>query len=221
MVGLKDRNNMRIYAVADIHADSERLQRIRSVITEHQPDVLVVAGDIINYIYPEKTFKILNDLSIPVLAVRGNSDPAYVEKYFNRFPHLTSLNLNKVILNSIPFTGLSGTIPLPFRNRVCLREKYLMEKIFPLIDSQSIFVVHTSPWGSLDQVMGRFHSGSKMVRNLVEQTQPRLLICGHIHEAAGVENIGNTTVVNCSIPKTGKGMMIEVGEAGKVEIEMV
>ena len=97
---------MRIYAVADIHANPERFQRIRAVVSEHQPDVLVIAGDIINYIQPEKTFKILTDLSIPVLAVRGNSDPAYVEKYLNRLTNFTSLHLNKVILNSIPFTGL-------------------------------------------------------------------------------------------------------------------
>jgi hypothetical protein len=206
---------MRIYAVADIHAVQKRLQRIRSVLSEHQPDVLVIAGDIINYIYPEKTFNFLNDLSIPVLAVRGNSDPVYLEKYFNKFSNLTSLHLNRKTVQSIPFTGLSGTIPLPFRNRIGWREQYLMDQVSPMVDSQTVFVVHTPPWGSLDQVMGRFHSGSKMVRNLVEQTQPRLLICGHIHEAAGVENIGNTTVVNCSIPKTGKGMMIEVGE-GKI-----
>ncbi len=60
-----------------------------------------------------------------------------------------------------------------------------------------------------------------MVLNLVEQKQPRLLICGHIHEAAGVSEIGETTVVNCSIPKSGKGMMIDVGEGSKPEIEMV
>ncbi|MBC2715099.1 MAG: phosphoesterase [Desulfobacteraceae bacterium] len=212
---------MLIYAVADIHADPERIERIRAVVSVNQPDVVVVAGDIINYIQPAKTFNILNNLSVPVLAVRGNSDPAYIEKYFNRFSNLTSLHLNRVMVQSIPFIGLSGTIPLPFRNRVRFREQNLMNQAYPLIDSQTVFVVHPPPWGSLDQVMGRFHSGSQMVRDLVEQRQPRLLLCGHIHEAAGVSNIGETTVVNCSIPKTGKGMMIELGQVGKLEIEMV
>jgi Icc-related predicted phosphoesterase len=212
---------MLIYAVADIHADPERLQKICSVVSEYQPDVLLLSGDLINYIRPEKTLNILNDLSVPVLAVRGNSDPIYVEKYFHQFSNLTPLHLNRVTIRSTPFTGLSGTIPLPFRNRVCFREKYLMEKISPLIDSQTVLVVHTPPWGTLDQVMGRFHSGSKMVRDLVEQKKPRLLICGHIHEAAGVAEVGQTTLVNCSLPKTRKGMMIEVGQNGKPEIEMV
>ncbi len=212
---------MRIYAVADIHGDSERLQRIRAVVSEHQPDVLVLAGDIINYIRPEKTFSFLNELPLPVLAVRGNSDPVYIEKKVEKFSNLTSLHLNRVTIQSIPFAGLSGTIPLPFRNRVCFHEKYLMEKVSPFIDSETVFVVHTPPWGSLDQVMGRFHSGSKMVQKLIEQKQPKLLICGHIHEAAGITEVGKTSVVNCSIPKTGKGMMIVVGQGNKSRIEMV
>ena len=60
-----------------------------------------------------------------------------------------------------------------------------------------------------------------MVRELIEEKQPKLLICGHIHEAAGTVKIGETTVVNCSISKTGKGMMIEMGQENKPAIEMI
>ena len=202
---------MLIYAVADIHADLKRIEHIRRAVSVHHPDVLVVAGDIINYIHPEKTFTQLNDMSVPVLMVRGNSDPGYIEKYFEKFSNLTSLHLNRVLVNPVAFTGLSGTVPLPFRNRVRFFEKHLMNRVYPLIDSETVLVVHPPPWGVLDQVMGRFHSGSKLVRELVEKSQPRLLICGHIHEASGIETIGQTTVVNCSMPKTGRGVMIELG----------
>jgi uncharacterized protein len=212
---------MLIYAVADIHADFKRLDRIAEKIKAHRPDVLVIAGDMINYIKPSSVLEYLNDLPLPVLVVRGNSDPLYVEKHFKSYSNLTSLHLNKVTIGATPFAGLSGTIPLPFRNRVCFREKTLMDKISTLIDRQTILVVHPPPWGVLDQVLGRFHSGSAMVRDLVEKTRPRILICGHIHEAAGTARIGDTVVVNCSVPKTGKGMMIEQGEQGDPVVEMV
>jgi len=212
---------MLIYAVADIHADFKRLARIGENIKRHSPDVLVIAGDIINYFKPSPVFKYLNTLPVPVFAVRGNSDPLYIEKQFKNYSNLTSLHLNRVTIQSVPFAGLSGTIPLPFRNRVCFREKLLMDKITPLIDRQTILVVHPPPWGVLDQVLGRFHSGSKMVRDFVDKTRPRILICGHIHEAAGVDEIGETTVVNCSMPKTGKGMMIELGLQGDPIVEVV
>ena len=203
---------MLIYAVADIHANPERIEHIRRTVSAHHPDVVVVAGDIINYLHPEKTFAQLNEMSLPVLMVRGNSDPGYIEKHFKKFSNLTSLHLNRVTVKSIAFTGLSGTIPLPFRNRVRFREKALINSVYPLIDAQSIVVVHPPPWGVLDQVMGRFHSGSKMVREIVEKTQPKLLICGHIHEASGIETIGQTTVVNCSMAMTGRGVMIELDQ---------
>ncbi|MDO9264127.1 MAG: metallophosphoesterase family protein [Desulfosalsimonadaceae bacterium] len=207
---------MLIYAVADIHADLKRIEHIRGEVSAHHPDVLVIAGDVINYVHPEKTFAQLNDLSLPVVMVRGNSDPGYIENHTVKFPNLAFLHLNRVTVKSVAFTGISGTIPLPFRNRVRLFEKDLMQRVFPLIDAQTIVVVHPPPWGILDQVMGRFHSGSKLVRDLVEKKQPMLLICGHIHEAAGIGTIGRTTVVNCSMPKTGRGVMIEVDRDLKV-----
>jgi len=212
---------MLIYAVADIHADPKRIEQIRSTVSAHQPDVVVAAGDIISYIHPEKTFAQLNGMSVPMLMVRGNSDPGYIEKQFEKFSNLTSLHLNRVTVKSVAFTGLSGTIPLPFRNRVRLFEKHLMKRAYPLIDAQTVVVVHPPPWGILDQVMGRFHSGSKLVRDLVEKTQPKLLICGHIHEAAGIETIGQTLVVNCSMPKTGGGVMIELDADLKVRCRQI
>ena len=212
---------MLIYAVADIHGNVDRLRRIRAVVSDCQPDALVVAGDVINYVQPEKTFQALDQMGLPVLMVRGNSDPGYSEKYIGKFSHLTSLHLNRITVKSISFVGLSGTIPLPFRNRVRLFEKKLMEKASPLLDSQTVLVVHTPPWGVLDQVMDRVHSGSKRVRDLVEKTRPRLVICGHIHEAASVAAMGETLVVNCALPRSGRGMMIEVGGGqGCPEIEI-
>jgi Icc-related predicted phosphoesterase len=54
-----------------------------------------------------------------------------------------------------------------------------------------------------------------MLRDLVEKKQPRLLICGHIHESAGVAEVGATTVVNCSLPRTGQGVMIELEDGNQ------
>lgn len=207
---------MLIYAVADIHADPDRLEHIRSTVSAHHPDVVVAAGDIISYLHPEKTLKPLNDMKVPVLMVRGNSDPGYIESRFQIFSNLTSLHLNRVLVKSVAFTGLSGTLPLPFRNRVRLFEKDLMKRLSPLIDSETVVVVHPPPWGILDRVMGRFHSGSKLVRDIVEKKQPKLLICGHIHEAAGIETLGRTTVVNCGMPRIGRGVMIGLDADGNV-----
>ena len=209
-----------IYAVADVHGDLERIARIRSVVSENRPDVLVIAGDIISYIRPARVLEKFDRMGVPVLVVRGNSDPGYVDRCFDQFQYIRSLHLRKETVASVDFTGLSGTIPLPFRNKVGFFEKRLGERVRPFINARTVFVVHCPPWGCLDQVGGRFHSGSKMVRALIKERQPRLLICGHIHEATGIDQIGETTVVNCALPKTVKGMLIEMGGTGAPQIEM-
>ncbi len=209
-----------IYAVADVHGDMERIRRIRSVVSENRPDVLVIAGDIINYIRPTRALAAFDKMDVPVLVVRGNSDPGYVDRYFNKFQNINSLHFKNETVGSIAFTGLSGTIPLPFCNKVGFFETLLAAKARPFIDANTVFVVHAPPRGCLDQVGGRFHSGSKMVRELIEEKHPRLVICGHIHEAAGIDKIGETTVANCALPKTGKGMLIEMALTGAPQIEM-
>ena len=212
---------MRIYAVADIHAGPGRIDHLRTIVAAHQPDVVVAAGDIISYIHAKNTLAELNELPVPVVCVRGNSDPRYVEKYFHRFSNLTPLHLNRVTLQAIPFTGISGTIPLPFYNRVGFFENRLQERVAPLIDSSTVLVAHTPPRGTLDRVMGRFHSGSTLLRDLVELKQPCLLICGHIHEDAGTGKIGRTVVVNCSMPITGKGMLISLKQGSEPRVKTV
>ncbi len=202
--------NIRIYAVADIHANSKRIELIRSNIESLHPDALVIAGDIFSYLNPKPVLESLDGLGVPVIAVRGNSDLAFVSGHFNTYPNIVLLNANRMTLKGISFAGLSGTIPVPFRSRIAFREKHLMEKIKPLIDVQTVLVAHPPPYGTLDRVAGKFHAGSVLVRELVVQTRPRLLICGHIHEDTGLALIGETTVVNCCMARGGQGALIEL-----------
>ncbi len=201
---------MRIYAAGDLHGRAGRLSLIRLNIDRHHPDVLVAAGDIINYRQPERTLEKLNGLPVPVLAVRGNSDPRRMEGLFGNYPNITPLHMRRHEIQTIPFAGLSGTIPLPFRNRIAIREKSLVDQLLPLVGRQTVLVTHSPPWGATDRVMSRFHSGSKRVRDLVIQAHPRLLICGHIHEAAGVDRLGETVVVNCSMSANCGGFLIDL-----------
>jgi len=40
------------------------------------------------------------------------------------------------------------------------------------------------------------HVGSKAVRKVIEEYQPKALLCGHIHESPGVHKIGRTVCIN-------------------------
>ena len=212
---------MRIYAVADIHGRSDKISLIRGNTLQLNPDVLVVAGDITNYIGSAEILAQLNDIPVPVLAVRGNTDLSKVEKMLEDFPNISPLHLRQVTIGSTPFVGVSGCIPIPFSSRICLNEMRVIEKLKPLIKSNSVLVAHPPPWGMLDEVFGRFHAGCRSMTKVIKMCRPMLMICGHIHERPGSVLIGETLVVNCALGKNHAGAMIELDNGNNLKVEML
>ena len=66
---------------------------------------------------------------------------------------------------------------------------------------KKIMVTHMHPSGSKAEFSG--FKGSKSIKKALEQFKPDLLLCGHIHEAEGIEDkIGETKIIN--VGKEGK-----------------
>ena len=212
---------MRIYAVADIHGKLSRLGRIQKNIGQHRPDVLVVAGDITNFRRASTVIKQLNKLSVPVLAIRGNTDLPRVDGLLDNFSNTVGLHLKKHAIEGIQFAGIGGTIPLPFRSQVGFYEDRVLKKLSRLVNQSSIVVAHPPPWGVLDKAFNRFHAGSKGLYRLIRKYQPRLLICGHIHESAGTATIGNCVVVNCNMSHKKAGAIVEMSDNYRPVVRML
>jgi hypothetical protein len=209
---------MILYAVADIHGKPEKLTLIKNNVQEHEPDMLVVAGDITNYLHPARTIEFMKSMPIPVLAVRGNSDFPVVETLISESSNISSLHLQKFFSEGITFTGLGGTIPFPFKSKVSFREKRIVEKMISRLGQHSVIVVHPPPFGMFDRVFGRFHAGSRILYAMIIKHQPALCICGHIHEDVGSGFIGKTLIVNCSIGKKGAGALIKFNSKKKPSV---
>lgn len=212
---------MRIYATADIHGQKRRIALIRENIFRHKPDVLVIAGDISNVVHPARIIAQLDDMPVPVLAIRGNTDLARMDHLMEAHPNISSLHLREVFVNGACFTGVSGTIPLPFHSKISFREESLMKKLEPLVKSGSVVLAHPPPYRVLDEVLGRFHAGCRRLHKMLLARQPALLICGHIHERRGTAFVGKTLVVNCSMGRTGAGAMITFDPNQETTVEML
>ena len=212
---------MRIYAVADVHARSARIDQIRANIGQYAPDVLVIAGDITSYRQPEAVLQEFDRMAVKVLAVRGNTDLKRMERQFDTYTNIIHIHLRRVEIQGVNFVGVSGTIPVPFRSRVGFRQKSLMQKAGALLDRESIFIAHTPPYGTLDKVIGKFHAGSKAVSELIRTVQPRLMLCGHIHEDYGHARFGETHVVNCNMGGNRQGAIIDIEKTGRPEVLML
>jgi len=212
---------MRIYAVADIHGRSDKISLIRDNTLQINPDVLVVAGDITSYTGSAKILAQLNDIPAPVLSVRGNTDLLRVENLFEYFSNISPLHLKQVTIGGTPFVGVSGCIPVPFSSRICLNQVQVMKKLKSLIESNSVLVAHPPPWGTLDEVFGRFHAGCRSLTKVIKMHQPMLMICGHIHEKPGSVFIGKTLVVNCTLGRNHAGAIIELDKGNNLKVEML
>ncbi len=84
-----------------------------------------------------------------------------------------------------------------------LREVYASAQAAP---NRQILVTHDPPYNTaLDLNLRKAHVGSRSVRSIIEEKQPLLALCGHIHEARGIEKIKTTTCVNAGSVKLGNG----------------
>ena len=212
---------MRIYAVADIHSKASRMAKIKRIMSELKPDVLVVAGDISNYFNPGAAIERLARMPAPVLAVRGNSDLQKVDRLLDFHANTSSLHLKNQSINGINFIGVSGTVPIPFDTRVSWQEKKIFTALHALVTDNSVLVVHPPPHGVLDSAFGKFHAGCRRLHQLVRECRPRLVLCGHIHECPGISSIGQTTVVNCSIARDCDGAVVNFDSEGSFKVEML
>jgi Icc-related predicted phosphoesterase len=64
------------------------------------------------------------------------------------------------------------------------------------------------------------HAGSKSLRRFIETIQPRLVVCGHIHESAGIDTIGGTRLVNPGPFRHGNYTRITIDDAA-VDVEIL
>lgn len=204
---------MKIFAISDLHAKLDRLTWIGNVVETEKPDLLLLAGDIISYLNPAKTIQPLSRLNLPIYYIRGNSDPVRLDRCAKDVENLNDLNLKQVKLGGINLVGISGAVLLPFRSRVRLFEKRVVPKVEKLINRESILVVHPPPFGTKDKIAGKFNGGSKMLRDLVSRCSPSMVVCGHIHEDPGEFHLGESLVLNCSLGRGGKGVIIETTDS--------
>jgi len=212
---------MRIYAVADIHGKADIVERIKKVVNKESPDLMVIAGDMTQYLFPFKALGRLEEIGIPVFAVRGNSDLKGVEVLIKQHGKIILLNQNPMEYQGKRFLGLNGTLPLPFVSKVCLNEAKHFRNIGNLITPETILVAHPPPRGVRDKVGNRFSAGSFCLRRFIENHPPLMVVCGHIHEQAGYQYLKNTLIVNCAVNKSCIGAIIDCEKNMPINIKMV
>jgi uncharacterized protein len=176
---------VRILACADLHGRAERITRVRDLVAEHHPAVLLLPGDLTHAGTGEEALTLLGTLPVPVLAVVGNMDGPRAVAEIQSSGGVSGAE--PVLISGISFGG-------PHVRSRC-----------------DVLITHEPPYGTLDMASKVRHIGSRPVRDLMVKLRPRLLTCGHVHESPGVERVGETVVVNCTMGGgTVAGALIEL-----------
>ncbi len=176
---------MRILACADLHGRPERIARVRELVAEHAPAVVLLPGDLTDTGHGEDALDLLGAFSVPVLAVAGNVDGLHAAAEIARRGGLAGPD--PVVIDGVSFGG-------PRVTSAC-----------------DVLVVHEPPAGTLDLARSGHRIGTRHVLDLVQRAHPRVLTCGHVHESAGIERVGATLVVNCTMGNgTTGGALIEL-----------
>jgi hypothetical protein len=176
---------VRVLACADLHGRPERIARVKALVLEHRPDVILLPGDLTHVGHGMEALTLLHTWAIPVLAIPGNMDAADVPAVMRRHGALLEGELR--VIDGVAFGGPDVDLPC------------------------DVLVVHEPPYGTLDAVSSGKRIGSPAVREKVVRLRPRLLTCGHVHESPGIERVGDTLVVNCTMGdgRTG-GALVEI-----------
>ena len=84
-----------------------------------------------------------------------------------------------------------------------------------------IVVTHQPPRGDLGKIYNGEITGCASLVKFIDDYQPDLLICGHIHEARGTADMGRTKVINVGDMGRGYSAMMELNEGLQVTLNQI
>lgn len=90
------------------------------------------------------------------------------------------------------------------------------------IGKLDILLTHAPPYGSkADIIEDGTHVGSSAVRRIIDEYQPRINLCGHVHEAKTVDMLDNTVIINPGMLENGFGCLIQVDKNNNIIANMI
>lgn len=129
------------------------------------------------------------------------------------------------------YTTREGGFDDKKRNKYIKRERNEREKIFRRKDRNiDIFLAHYTPRGYFDVVkykgknpMNGKHVGIKAYADYIKNYQPRVFICGHMHEYQGIKKLGKTLIVATGAASNGKAAIIDYPDSkkGKIKVKFI
>jgi len=198
---------MKFLTFVDLHGDKKELKDLVKRTKQEDIDFVVCAGDLSNF---AKNIKDLlqefEDCKKKFYMIPGNHEEPFeaFEDVLKGFDFCENVHKKSVEIGDYVFLffGGGGFTQEDAEFRKVARgwySKYKGKKI--------VLVTHQPPYGTKTDNLDGHHVGSKDYVRFVNRINPKLFICGHIHETAGaMDKIGKTRVIHPG----WDGMVIEL-----------
>ncbi len=189
---------MKLLMFSDLHCDIQAAELL--VQTARDVDVVIGAGDFATMRKGlEQTIEILQQIDRPSILVPGNAESdEELTNACSQWPQAHILHGTGCELDGVSFFGLGAAVPVtPFGTWSFDLDEIRATQLLESCPDGGVLVTHSPPLGVLDRSSTRKKLGSKAVLTAIKKHQPRLHVCGHIHDCWGqTEQIGSTAVVN-------------------------
>lgn len=186
---------MKILAFSDLHLDENAARAILDAAPE--ADLILGAGDFAYQHQGLRNFMArLDPIAARMIVIPGNNE---TEANLRAATRACVLHGQAVTRGAVSVLGIGGAVPpppvVPWKS-FDLSEEHAAMRLAPFT-ACDVLLSHAPPFGVADTHATLGPLGSHAIRAAAERLQPRLLLCGHIHDAWGAEGqIGRTRVVN-------------------------
>jgi len=188
---------VKLLAFSDLHRDLGQAAKLVEMSPE--ADVVVGAGDFASvHEGLEETIGALAAIETPTVLVPGNNETEdALREAAAGWSAATVLHGGGTTIAGAAFYGLGAGIPVtPWDWSFDLDDEAAAARLASC-PREAILVLHSPPQGHCDVNGGGDHFGSNALLQAIEEKQPRLAVCGHIHESWGCQSrIGDTPIRN-------------------------
>jgi uncharacterized protein len=201
----KPEGKLRIFSAGDIHSDSRVAEKLAQQAVDNHADLVVLCGDLtFQETSTENIIGPFKKRHLPVLIIPGNHESEATIDFLARRYNVKNLHGYSAIYKGVGIFGAGGAnIGM---HQLTEKEIYsLIRKGFEDVKTldKKVMVTHIHPVGTVMEKMTAFLPGSSGVREAIDKFKPDILLCSHVHEAEGLEEmVGKTRVIN--VGKKGK-----------------
>lgn len=199
------KKTFKILAYSDVHGDVGTIRRLVEEAKEADVDLVVNCGDFTKFGKNwENMIGPFLDIGKRVLMVPGNHEDELTTEFLVDMYGIKNIHGYGVSYGDVGLFGCGGgDVGL---NIITDDEAHkTLKKGFELVKhmKKRVMIVHNHPAGTMMEKFSTIVRGNQGVRRAIEEMKPDIVICGHVHEASGIEEmIGPSKVIN--VAKTGK-----------------